>query len=225
MSLTTIETRFLANAEIKEQLQITEVNTTLRAIDRVDAKKLLEQSRLGKLMIDGKDHFKSDEFKAKMENEGISWNLKAFSYAVFNMSDKQLYKHVNLAKAVFDNPNVISEFLDVVKTTLAEDNDFDKIEKGLDTCLYWIKHSELEEVRKARLSAESTDSESTDSEEEGSESESSESDSSDSNCVWTMAITNGISARNEDGNIIYPEGRKQDVLTALQSIYDDVMNS
>lgn len=229
--MTTIETRFLADAEIKTTLQITEVNTTLRAIDRVEAKKLLEQSRLGKLMMDAKEHFQSDEFKQKMEDNGISWNLKQFSYAVYGKSDKQLYKHIKLAKAVFDNPNVLTEFLDVVKTTLAEDNDITKIERGMDGCLYWIKHSELEEVVKARQSAESSEDESSEDEIEsdlGAEHGAVDDEcNEDSLCEWTMAQTNGASARKVDGAIIYDENNysKADILASIQKMFDDVLNS
>ncbi len=224
--MTTIETRFLADAEIKTTLQITEVNNTLRAIDRVEAKKLLEQSRLGKLMMDAKDHFQSDEFKQKMEDSGISWNLKQFSYAVYGKSDKQLYKHIKLAKAVFDNPNALTEFLDVVKTTLAEDNDITKVEKGMDGCLYWIKHSELEEVVKARQSEESSEDES-DIHFDEETSEAINDVLSDSLCEWTIAEKNGVSARKVDGAIIYDENNynKTDILAFLQKMHDDILNS
>ena len=229
--MTTIERRFLADAEIKTTLQITEVNTTLRMIVRYEDKKLLEQSRLGKLMMDAKDHFQSDEFKQKMEDNGISWNLKQFSYAVYGKSDKQLYKHIKLAKAVFDNPNVLTEFLDVVKTTLAEDNDITKIGKGMDECLYWIKHSELEEVVKARQSAESSEDESSEDESDihfdEETSEAIDDVLSDSLCEWTMAEKNGASARKVDGAIIYDENNysKSDILASIQKMFDDVLNS
>ena len=99
----------------------------------------------------------------------------------------------------------------------------------MDACVYWIKHSELEELRKARLSALLEGSESTDSEEEGSESEGSESDSSDSNCVWTM--THGsVNARMElynevDYVVEYPEGTKQQVIDSLRYMLESVENS
>jgi hypothetical protein len=222
-NLTTIEKRFLANAEIKTTLQMTEVKTTLRMIVRYEDKKLLEQSRLGKLMKDAKEHFKSDEFKQKMEDEGISWNLKQFSYAVYGKSDKQLYKHIKLAKAVFENPNVLTEFLDVVKSTLAEDNDITKVEKGMDGCLYWIKHSELEEVVKARRQAESSEDES--SEDESSEVESSEVESSESNCEWSLSVTGVGSVRKQDGVVIINDSLKAQWLVVIDEIREQILAS
>jgi hypothetical protein len=226
--MTTIETRFLADAEIKTTLQMTEVNTTLRAIARVEEKNITEKVRLGKLMIPAHEVFKSADFKAKMENEGISWNLDQFSKAVFGKGKSQFYKYIQCAKAVLETPNLIKVYTDLVKSTLAEDNDIEKIEVGMDSFNYYVKHGELEEVVKARQSEESSEDES-DIQVGFDEETSAAIDDvlSDSNCEWTMAETNGASARKVDGAIIYDENNysKADILASIQKMFDDVLNS
>ena len=201
-NLTTIETRFLANAEIKEQLNTSEIRTTQRAIARAETKVLNEHVRLGKLMIPAHETFKSEEFKAKMENDGISWDVDQFSRAVFGKGRSQFFKYIKVAKYVLATPNLVDTFYALVQETEANCEEGKTYKRSMDAFDYYCRNGQLQETR---TTAENTDSGNAE-EVESSEVESSEVESSESNCEWSLSVSGVGSVRNQDGVVVIADG-------------------
>tara|TARA_R110002020_G_scaffold70385_7_gene182654 strand:+ start:383 stop:1057 length:675 start_codon:yes stop_codon:yes gene_type:complete len=222
-NLTTIETRFLANAEIKEQLNTREIRTTQRAIANAETKVLTEHVRLGKLMIPAHETFKSEAFKTKMENDGLSWDLDQFSRAVFGKGRSQFFKYIKVAKYVLDDSTLVDTFYALVQETEANCEEGKTYKRSMDAFDYYCRNGQLQETR---TTTENTDSGNTE-EVESSEVESSEVESSESNCDWSLSVS-GIGAvrKDNDGVLTYSGGyTKNEFLEQLERIKNDILAS
>ena len=221
--MTTIETRFLANAEVSEQLNTREIRTTQRAIANVETKVLKEHVRLGKLMIPAFETFKSEAFKTKMEDSGISWDVDQFSRAVFGnkFGRSQFYKYMKVAKYVLESPNLVDSFYALVQETEANCEEGKRYKRSMDAFDYYCRNGQLQETR---TSAENTDSGNAE-EVESSEVESSEVESSESNCEWSLSVTGVGSVRKQDGVVIINESMKAQWLVEIDLIREQILAS
>tara|TARA_R110002012_G_scaffold65620_1_gene172225 strand:+ start:384 stop:1043 length:660 start_codon:yes stop_codon:yes gene_type:complete len=219
--MTTIETRFLANAEVSEQLNTSEIRTTQRAIARAETKVLNEHVRLGKLMIPAHETFKSEAFKTKMDDSGISWDVDQFSRAVFGKGRSQFFKYIKVAKYVLDSPNLVDTFYALVQETEANCEEGKTYKRSMDAFDYYCRNGELQETR---TTAESTDSGNAE-ESESSEVESSEVESSESNCDWSLSVSGLGSVRKQDGSVIMNESMKAQWLLQIDAIRDEILAS
>ena len=96
--LLTIEQAFLSNAEIKQALNLTEVNRLQRSIDTAQKKKFATTLELSKHVSKAYEWFKSDEGQAKFTAEGISWTAEDFALKVFGWQKSFFHKVVKVSK-------------------------------------------------------------------------------------------------------------------------------
>lgn len=96
--LLTIEQAFLSNAEIKQALNLAEVNRLQRSIDTAQKKKFATTLELSKHVSKAYEWFKSDEAQAKFSAEGISWTSEDFALKVFGWQKSFFHKVVKVSK-------------------------------------------------------------------------------------------------------------------------------
>lgn len=97
-ALLTIEQAFLSNAEIKQALNLTEVNRLQRSIETAQKKKFATTLELSKHVSKAYEWFKSDEAQAKFSAEGISWTSEDFALKVFGWQKSFFHKVVKVSK-------------------------------------------------------------------------------------------------------------------------------
>lgn len=97
-TLLTIEQAFLSNAEIKQALNLAEVNRLQRSIDTAQKKKFATTLELSKHVSKAYEWFKSDEAQAKFSAEGISWTSEDFALKVFGWQKSFFHKVVKVSK-------------------------------------------------------------------------------------------------------------------------------
>ena len=153
-------------------------------------------------MIPAHETFKSEEFKAKMENDGISWDVDQFSRAVFGKGRSQFFKYIKVAKYVLATPNLVDTFYALVQETEANCEEGKTYKRSMDAFDYYCRNGQLQETR---TTAENTDSGNAE-EVESSEVESSEVESSESNCEWSLSVSGVGSVRNQDGVVVIADG-------------------
>lgn len=90
--LLAIETAFLSKAEIKQALNLTEVRNLQRTLTNGQKKKFELTLQLSKVVGASVTWFKSEEGKAKCNEEGIKWSTEEFGNKVFGWQKSYFYK-------------------------------------------------------------------------------------------------------------------------------------
>ena len=94
MELLQIEERFLRDSGVANALNLSEIKSIQRQMTNGQKKRFDQSLALGKIAVNAFNWFKSDEGKAKMNEEGISWTAEDFAGKVFGFKKSFFYKLV-----------------------------------------------------------------------------------------------------------------------------------
>ena len=97
-NLLRIESDFLRLPEVASALRLQEVRTIQRTITNAKKKKFEQSLELSKHVAAAFNWFKSEEGKAKLSEEGISWTAEDFGLKVFGWQKSFFYKMVKVAQ-------------------------------------------------------------------------------------------------------------------------------
>lgn len=111
--LLAIETAFLRQAEVSSALNLNEIRSLQRTIQNGQKKKFEQSLTLSQHVNNAFEWFKSEEGKAKMNEEGIAWTTEDFSKKVFGFQKSYFYKLVKVA-------NLESEVVETFKAKCDE---------------------------------------------------------------------------------------------------------
>lgn len=96
-NLLQIERHFLSLPEVSQALRLQEVRSIQRTIENAKKKKFEQSLALSKHVNEAFNWFKSEEGKAKLSEEGISWSAEDFAQKVFGWQKSFFYKMVKVA--------------------------------------------------------------------------------------------------------------------------------
>jgi hypothetical protein len=111
--LLAIETAFLRQSEVASALNLNEIRSLQRTIQNGQKKKFDQSLALSQHVRKAFEWFSSDEGKAKLSEEGISWTSEQFAQKVFGWQKSFFYKLVKAS-------NVPSEVVETFKTKCDE---------------------------------------------------------------------------------------------------------
>ena len=97
-NLLAIETAFLNNAEVRTALNLTEIRTIQRGITNAKKKKFDQTLTLSALVVKAFEWFSSEQGKAKLNEEGLSWSNEEFFNKVFGWQKSFSYKVLKAGK-------------------------------------------------------------------------------------------------------------------------------
>jgi|688.fasta_scaffold528219_1 hypothetical protein len=100
-NLLSIEQAFLSNPEVKRFLNLQTINALRRADTNAQKKKFDNSILLANAVKDSFAWFSSEEGKAKMNEEGISWTNEEFFLKVFGWQKSFSYKLLKVGKLDF----------------------------------------------------------------------------------------------------------------------------
>lgn len=112
-NLLSIERQFLRLPEVASALNLNEVRSIQRTIQNGQKKKFEQSLVLSQHVNKAFEWFKSEEGKAKLSEEGISWTTEEFSQKVFGWQKSFFYKLVKVA-------NVSTEVVETFKVKCDE---------------------------------------------------------------------------------------------------------
>lgn len=96
-NLLQIERHFLSLPEVSQALRLQEVRSIQRTIENAKKKKFEQSIALSKHVNEAFNWFKSEDGKAKLSEEGISWSAEDFAQKVFGWQKSFFYKMVKVA--------------------------------------------------------------------------------------------------------------------------------
>ena len=106
-TLLQIEQNFLRLPEVAAALNLHEVRIVQRVITNAKKKKFDQTMQMSALVLKGFEWFQSEEGKAKLSEEGITWNTEEFAAKVFGWQKSYFYKVVKAGKLAIE---VVDEF-------------------------------------------------------------------------------------------------------------------
>ena len=111
--LLAIETAFLRQAEVVSALNLQEVRSIQRTLQNGQKKKFDQSLALSQHVRKAFEWYQSEEGKAKLSEEGISWNTEQFAQKVFGWQKSFFYKLVKVS-------SVSEEVVETFKTKCDE---------------------------------------------------------------------------------------------------------
>jgi hypothetical protein len=106
-NLLQIEQNFLSQPEVAAALSLNEVRSAQRTITNAKKKRFDQTMQMSALVLKGFEWFQSEAGKAKLGEEGITWNVEDFASKVFGWQKSYFYKVVKAAKLAAE---VVDEF-------------------------------------------------------------------------------------------------------------------
>jgi hypothetical protein len=106
-NLLQIEQNFLSQPEVAAALSLNEVRSAQRTIINAKKKRFDQTMQMSALVLKGFEWFQSEAGKAKLSEEGITWNTEEFASKVFGWQKSYFYKVVKAAKLAAE---VVDEF-------------------------------------------------------------------------------------------------------------------
>ena len=97
-NLLSIEQAFLNDSEVRTALNLTEIRTIQRGITNAKKKKFEQTLTLSGLVVKAFEWFSSEQGKAKMSEEGLSWSNEEFFNKVFGWQKSFSYKVLKAGK-------------------------------------------------------------------------------------------------------------------------------
>ena len=82
-NLLSIESNFLANAEIKSALKLNDIKRLQTNLTNAQKRKFEQSIELSKIVVEATNFFKSDLGKQKFAEHGIAWSMEDFALKVF----------------------------------------------------------------------------------------------------------------------------------------------
>lgn len=96
-NLLSIEQSFLALPQVKEALNLTEINRAKRSLANAQKKKYEQSLKMAALVNKSVQWYESDEGKEMMREDGISWSKADFGLKVFGWQKSFFYKLIKVA--------------------------------------------------------------------------------------------------------------------------------
>jgi hypothetical protein len=127
-TLLTIEESFLANAQVKQALNLTAIRSAQRTIVNAKKKKFDETLKMSKLVLSAFDWFTSEEGKLAASTQGISWSNEDFANKVFGFQKSYFYKLTRAGKIAEE---VVSTFVAKCDEAETQGQDPDRSLAGL----------------------------------------------------------------------------------------------
>ena len=116
MNFNTTETRlFQQFPELREGLQVQEIERLERAISTADLNRLKKAIQLGELMQQTCNWYDLPETQTKFAEFGISWSREDIAQKVYLVSKSQMFKNIKAFEFNTANPNYLTEFNNQVK--------------------------------------------------------------------------------------------------------------
>jgi hypothetical protein len=116
MNFNTTETRlFQQFPELREGLQVQEIERLERAISTADLNRLKKAIQLGELMQQTCSWYDLPETQTKFAEFGISWSREDIAQKVYLVSKSQMFKNIKAFEFNTANPNNLTEFNNQVK--------------------------------------------------------------------------------------------------------------
>jgi hypothetical protein len=97
-NLLSIEQAFLNDSEVRQALNLTEIRTIQRGITNAKKKKFDQTLTLSGLVVKAFEWFSSEQGKAKMQEEGLTWSNEEFFNKVFGWQKSFSYKVLKAGK-------------------------------------------------------------------------------------------------------------------------------
>lgn len=127
-NLLSIETAFLNLPQVKQALNLTEINRVQRSITNAKKQKFAQTLNLSKLAVSVVAWFASPEGQAITQEEGITWNNEEIGQKVFGWQKSYFYKVLKAGKL---QEAVVTEFTAQCDTAESEGLDPDRSLAGL----------------------------------------------------------------------------------------------
>lgn len=116
MNFNTTETRlFQQFPELRDGLQVQEIERLERAIGTADLNRLKKAIQLGELMQKVCAWYDLPDTQTKFADFGISWSREDIAQKVFLVSKSQMFKNIKAFEFNTANPNNLTEFNNQVK--------------------------------------------------------------------------------------------------------------
>ena len=116
MNFNTTETRlFQQFPELRDGLQVQEIERLERAIGTADLNRLKKAIQLGELMQQTCNWYDLPETQTKFAEFGISWSREDIAQKVYLCSKSQMFKNIKAFEFNTANPNNLTEFNNQVK--------------------------------------------------------------------------------------------------------------
>jgi len=116
MNFNTTETRlFQQFPELRDGLQVQEIERLERAIGTADLNRLKKAIQLGELMQNVCNWYDLPDTQTKFAEFGISWSREDIAQKVFLCSKSQMFKNIKAFEFNTANPNYLTEFNNQVK--------------------------------------------------------------------------------------------------------------
>ncbi len=116
MNFNTTETRlFQQFPELRDGLQVQEIERLERAIGTADLNRLKKAIQLGELMQQTCNWYDLPETQTKFAEFGISWSREDIAQKVYLVSKSQMFKNIKAFEFNTANPNNLIEFNNQVK--------------------------------------------------------------------------------------------------------------
>ena len=116
MNFNTTETRlFQQFPELRDGLQVQEIERLERAIGTADLNRLKKAIQLGELMQQTCNWYDLPETQTKFAEFGISWSREDIAQKVYLVSKSQMFKNIKAFEFNTANPNNLTEFNNQVK--------------------------------------------------------------------------------------------------------------
>jgi hypothetical protein len=116
MNFNTTETRlFQQFPELRDGLQVQEIERLERAIGTADLNRLKKAIQLGELMQQTCNWYDLPDTQTKFAEFGISWSREDIAQKVYLCSKSQMFKNIKAFEFNTANPNNLTEFNNQVK--------------------------------------------------------------------------------------------------------------
>jgi len=107
-NLLAIETAILNNPIVKQGLQLAEVNKLRKAVVVSEKKTFSDTLKLGVIMGQGLEWFKSEDSQAIFNEEGVTWTTEEFAMKVFGYGKSFFHRVIKASKV---NEEIVEKFL------------------------------------------------------------------------------------------------------------------
>lgn len=107
-NLLAIETAILNNPIVKQGLQLAEVNKLRKAVVVSEKKTFSDTLKLGVIMGQGLEWFKSEDSQAIFNEEGVTWTTEEFAMKVFGYGKSFFHRVIKASKV---DASIVENFL------------------------------------------------------------------------------------------------------------------
>lgn len=132
-NLLAIETAILNNPIVKQGLQLAEVNKLRKAVVVSEKKTFSDTLKLGVIMGQGLEWFKSEDSQAIFNEEGVTWTTEEFAMKVFGYGKSFFHRVIKASKV---NEEIVEKFLTKCDELEAQGK---SVQRGVDALIKFAK--------------------------------------------------------------------------------------